>query len=193
MGFPVPYSRFTRWSHALVAATISFQLLISLIMDHPHRDKPMTIDGGRYFGWHEWVGLAALAILACAWIYRLINWKQESQGRLFPWLASTGRSSLIRDAGQFLLLRWTNIPQDGALVGTIHGLGLLIASTMAITGGVIYVLLGPQDTLTPAVNSLGDLHSFLSTFMWIYLCGHALMALWHQYMGHGSFARVFKR
>jgi cytochrome b561 len=188
----VPYSRFIRWSHALVAAAIIFQLAISLVMDHPHRNKPMTIDGGLYFRWHEWIGLAALAILACAWIYRLKTWRRESQGRLFPWTSAPGRSSLVSDARQFLLLRWTTIPQDGALVGTVHGLGLLIASAMAISGGAIYAALGPQDTLTPAAASLGDLHSLLSTFMWVYLCGHALMASWHQFMGHGSFARIFK-
>ena len=192
MGSPMRYRRFTRLSHTLTAVAITFELVISLIMDHPQTNKPMTIDGGLYFRWHEWVGLAALAILACWWIYSLINWKRESQGRLFPWVASPGRLSLVRETGQFLLLRWTNIPEDGALVGTIHGLGLLIASAMVITGGVLYVALGPQDTVTSPVNSLMNLHSFLSTFMWVYLCGHAFMALWHQYMGHGSLARVFK-
>lgn len=186
------YTRFIRLSHALTAVAITFQLVISLIMDHPHRNKPMTIDGGLYYRWHEWVGLAALAILACGWIYRLINWKRESQGRLFPWVASPGRLSLVRETGRLLLLRWTTIPEDGALVGTIHGLGVLIASAMVITGSVLYVALGPQDTVTPSVNNLMDLHSFLSIFMWVYLCGHALMALWHQYMGHGSLARIFK-
>jgi hypothetical protein len=138
------------------------------------------------------VGLAALAILACGFIYRLIRWKLESQGRFFPWIASPGRLSLVRETGQFLRLRWTNIPEDGALVGLIHGLGLSIAAAMVITGGSVYVALGSQDTVTPLVNSLMNLHSFLATFMWIYLCGHVLMALWHQYMGHGSFARIFK-
>lgn len=186
------YSRFIRLLHTLTAITITFQMVISLIMDHPHTNRPMSADGGLYFRWHEWVGLAALAILACGWIYRFINWKRESQGRLFPWLGSAGRQSLAREVGQFILLRWTGIPQDGALTGTVHGLGLLIAAAMALTGGVLYIVLGPQDTVTPVVRSLMEVHSFLATFMWIYLCGHALMALWHQYMGHGSFARIFR-
>ena len=48
------YNRFTRWTHALAAITIVFQMAISLIMDHPHTKKPMTVDGGLYFQWHEW-------------------------------------------------------------------------------------------------------------------------------------------
>jgi cytochrome b561 len=188
----MPYSRFIRWSHALAAITIVFQMAISLIMDHPHAKKPMTPDGGFYFQWHEWVGLAALAVLACGVIYRVINWKRQSQGRLFPWLSATGRQDLYREVPQFLLLRWTKLPIDGALSGTLHGLGLLIAAAMALTGGILYIGLGPQNSVTPGVHNLMDLHSFLATFMWIYLCGHAFMAVWHQYAGHGSFARIFK-
>jgi len=186
------YSRLIRLLHALTAIAITLQMVISLVMDHPHTNRPMTSDGGWYFLWHEWMGLAALAILAGGWIYRAINWKRESQGRLFPWLGSPGRLSLIRETMAFLRLRWTGIPQDGALTGTVHGLGILIAAVMALTGGVLYVALGPQNTVTPAVRNLMQVHSFLATFMWIYLCGHALMAVWHQYMGHGSLARIFK-
>jgi cytochrome b561 len=186
------YSKVIRWLHAVVAVTITFLLAISLVMDHPHAKKPMTADGGLYFRWHEWIGLLALAALAFGWIYRITRWKRESQGRFFPWIAASGRQSLFGETRQFLMLRWTQIPQDGALAGTLHGLGLLLASAMVLTGGAIYIALWPDDKVTPAAHSLMDLHSFLSTFMWIYLCGHALMALWHQYMGHGSLARIFK-
>jgi cytochrome b561 len=188
----VRYSRPIRLAHGLVAAATVFQLGISLIMDHPHTKRPMTADGGLYYTWHQWVGLAALAVLAFAWVYRLLTWKRENQGRIFPWVTAAGRAVLAREAGQFLLLRWTTIPDDGALAGTVHGLGILIASAMALTGGAIYVALGPQNAVTPTAHTIMDLHSFLSTFMWIYLCGHAVMALWHQYAGHRSFARIFK-
>ncbi len=136
------YSRIIRALHALTALTITFQMVISLVMDHPRTSRPMSATGGLFFRWHEWVGLAALAILVCGWAYRLISWKRESQGRLFPWLGSPGRQALFQDLKQFLLLRWTSIPEDGALAGTVHGLGLLIAAAMVVTGGVIYFLLG---------------------------------------------------
>jgi cytochrome b561 len=192
MESPAPYSRFIRLTHILVAIAIVFQLGISLVMDHPHAKKPMTVDGGLYYSWHQWVGLATLAILVCAWTYRVITWKRESQGRIFPWVTASGRTALIAETKQFLLLRLTTIPEDGALSGTIHGLGLLIALSMALTGGAIYLALGANNAVTPAAQSIMDLHSFLSTFMWIYLCAHAVMALWHQYLGHHSFARIFR-
>lgn len=185
------YSPVIRLLHALVALSITFQLVISLVMDHPRASRPMSADGGLYFLWHEWAGLVALAVLLLGWIYRLIRWKRESQGRLFPWAIPAGRRSLLDEARQFLLLRWTRIPEDGALSGTVHGLGLLIASAMALTGVLLYIELGPRNAVTPGVRTMMQLHSFLATFMWIYLCGHALMALWHQYMGHGALKRVF--
>lgn len=185
------YSPVIRLLHALVALSITFQLVISLVMDHPRASRPMSADGGLYFLWHEWAGLAALAVLLLGWIYRLIRWKRESQGRLLPWAIPAGRRSLLDEARQFLLLRWTRIPEDGALSGTVHGLGLLIASAMALTGVLLYIELGPRNAVTPGVRTMMQLHSFLATFMWIYLCGHALMALWHQYMGHGALKRVF--
>ena len=186
------YSRIIRALHALTALTITFQMVISLVMDHPRTSRPMSATGGLFFRWHEWLGLAALAILVCGWAYRLSSWKRESQGRLFPWLSSPGRQALFQDLKQFLLLRWTSIPEDGALAGTVHGLGLLIAAAMVLTGGVIYFLLGPQDTVTPTVRSVMEVHSFLATFMWIYLCSHAFMGVWHQYMGHGNLGRMFR-
>ena len=81
-------------------------MVISLVMDHPHINRPMTSNGGLYYRWHEWVGLAALAILACGWVYRLINWKRESQGRLFPWMGSPGRLSLDRKWGRVITLTY---------------------------------------------------------------------------------------
>jgi cytochrome b561 len=36
-----------------------------------------------------------------------------------------------------------------------------------------------------------DVHSFLSNFMWAYLVGHAILALWHQLAGHRTLARMF--
>jgi cytochrome b561 len=188
----VHYSRTIRFMHALIAAAIVFQMAISLIMDHPRTKRPMTADGGMYYTWHEWVGLTALAILVCGWVYRVVTWKRESQGRIFPWVDAAGRSTLMRESKEFLLLRWTRIPEDGALAGTMHGLGLLIASAMALTGGAIYFTLGPNHKVTPTAHSIMDLHSFLSNFMWVYLCGHALMALWHEAIGHRNIVKMFR-
>ncbi len=185
------FSRPIRALHALTALLIVTQLLISLVMDHPHRSRPMRPSGALYFEWHTWVGLAALAVLALGVLYRVVRWRSELQARMFPWVARGGRSALAAEIRDFLSLRWTRVPEEGALAGTVQGLGLLIALAMAFTGGALYILLGPDNTVTGSSDKLGDVHSFLSNFMWAYLWGHTLMALWHEYMGHRSVRNMF--
>lgn len=190
---PAPtYSPTTRLLHALIAATVTIQLVSSLVMDHPRTARPMTQAGGWLFRAHEWIGLAALGVLVVSWAYRVLSWKRQSQGRLFPWITRQGLFALVQEALAFLRLKWTRIPEDGALVGMVHGAGLVVASLMALTGGALYVLLGPADTVTPTVRAVMEVHSTIATLMWIYFYGHAAMALWHQYMGHGTLARMFR-
>jgi cytochrome b561 len=62
---------------------------------------------------------------------------------------------------------------------------------MAFTGVAIFVGLWPADKVTPSVHSIMEVHSTLATIMWIYLYGHALMAIWHQFIGHGSLVTMF--
>lgn len=191
MQAPIRYSRAIRILHAAVAAGITFQLLISLVMDHPHATRPMSGAGETYFHYHEWAGLLTAGILLCGWIYRLLNWRRESQGSLYPWVSAKGCRALASDLKAFLLFRWTQIPQGSTLAGTVHGLGLLIASAMAITGVAIFIGLWPTDKVTSGVQNLMEVHSTLATFMWIYLYGHGLMVFWHQFIGHGALATMF--
>ena len=184
------YSGAIRALHALLAIAIVAQMTLTLVMDHPRTKRPMTPDGAYWFGWHEWVGIAAFAILFAGWAYRLGHWSRDG-GRLFPWVSSAGRAALARELGAFLTLRWKSIPPEGALPGTVHGLGMLMASFFALTGVTLYLLLQPANTVTPLVRQLMDVHQFLGPAMWTFLAGHALMAIWHQFTGADSLARMF--
>lgn len=191
VSLPTRHSRAIRILHAATAAAIIFQLLISLVMDHPRATRPMSAIGHFYFQCHEWGGLLTAGVLLLGWIYRLWNWRRESQGSLYPWTSADGCRAVALELKTLLLLRWTRIPQSGALAGAAHGLGLLVASAMAVTGVAIFIGLGSADQVTPGVHNLMDVHSTLATFMWIYLYGHALMALWHQFLGHRVFGEMF--
>ena len=186
------YSPAIRVMHALIAAAITAQLVFTLVMEHPSkRGRPMSPEGAYWFSWHEWVGLFAFTVLAANWIYRVAVWKRQSQGRLFPWITASGRANLARELREFALLRWKDMPVDGALAGTIHGLGLLLATEFASTGALLFILLWPANAVTPFASSVMEVHQFLGPAMWTYLVGHGLMALWHQYAGHHSLRRMF--
>ncbi len=185
------YSRTIRILHALLALTITFQLIVSFVMEHPSTKRPMSPAGAFWFEWHEGVGLAATAVLLASWIYRLVNFKREGQGTLFPWVNAAGQKDLAAEIRLFLTLKWQSLADTGPLAGTIHGLGLLIATAMTATGCIVYIGLWPDDAVTPAVHNMMEVHSALATLMWIYLYGHVLMALWHQFVGHGSLGKMF--
>lgn len=185
------YSRTTRILHSLIALTVTFQLIVSLVMEHPENKRPMSQAGAFWFEWHEWVGLAAMAVLLASWIYRLANFKREGQGMLFPWMNAAGRKSLMTELRMFLTLKWKALADTGPLAGTIHGLGLLIATAMAVTGSILYIGLWPDDAVPPNVHNMMEVHSTLATVMWIYLYGHVIIALWHQFVGHASIAKMF--
>ncbi|HEV7394347.1 MAG TPA: cytochrome b/b6 domain-containing protein [Burkholderiales bacterium] len=185
------YSRPVRLLHALLALSITIQLVSSLVMGHPNPSRPMTPNGAFYFHWHEWLGLAALAVLIVGWIYRVTRWRRESQARLFPWVTRQGLRDLAREMKSFLTLRWNRIPDYGALAGTVHGAGLLLATAMALTGGAIYLALGPHDAITAQAEAIMNVHQSMAVFMWMYLCGHSLMALWRQYAAWAKFGRIF--
>ena len=74
------YSRTIRILHSLIALTITFQLIVSLVMEHPEADRPMSQAGPFWFEWHEWVGLAAMAVLLASWIYRLAKFQTRGTG-----------------------------------------------------------------------------------------------------------------
>lgn len=185
------YSRFTRFLHALIAVLMILQLSVSLVMEHPHARRAMEPVGLWFFRWHEYMGITLLVLLAVSWLYRFATWRREAQGDAFPWLHASGRAALASELKAFARLRWNALPEHGALAGTVQGAGLLLGSALAVTGLRLYLLLGPDDSVTQAVESLGDIHSALGNIMWAYLGGHACMALWHQYTGHGTMVGMF--
>lgn len=190
MNSPFRYPRAVRAMHALIALAIVTQMLLTLVMQHPSTKRAMTPQGAFYFQWHEWVGLAAFTVLAANWIYRVARWKQAGR-RLFPWSMRAGRSELGRELGLFARLRWRSIPLESALAGTVHGLGILLASEFVLTGSVLYILLWPANQVTPLASKVMEVHQFLGPAMWAYLAGHGAMAVWHQFAGDGSISRMF--
>jgi cytochrome b561 len=188
---PFRYNRSLRFMHALIALAIVVQMVLTLFMEHPSARRAMSPTGALYFQGHEWVGLSAVTVLAINWIYRLSKWKREGQRRLFPWITRDGLVKLGGELRDFLRLKWSAIPVDGALAGTIHGLGLLLASEFAVTGALLYILLWPANVVTPLAKQLMEVHQFMGPAMWTYLAGHGAMGVWHQFSGDGSLARMF--
>jgi cytochrome b561 len=96
---------------------------------------------------------------------------------------------VIRDAIaqlRSILQRDPLAESDGAFASAVHGLGLLTLTGMAATGTLYFVMTG---------SSIGHLalglHKTMANLMWIYLFGHAGIAVLHHLLGHDILRRMF--
>lgn len=182
----------TRWLHALVAASLSIQLIVSLFMAHPdHLDKANVFEKLAWEG-HEWVGLFAAAALLLHWIWLFMSNSDVKFRNLFPW-SSTGMKQISNEVIYLLKNRkFPPLAEHGGLSGFIHGLGILIATFMAASGVALYLVM--DFTASGLDNSLYEqiafFHSLASNLMWTYLIGHLMASVWHEYFGEKILAGI---
>jgi cytochrome b561 len=180
-------SHVTRILHLLLLLVVIHQLGSSQIME---RTFPGDEPGLPYVS-HEWVGIAGLGVLTCFWIWTLLRDRSETSFvRLVPWFSSAGRAAVVEDVvSPFRALLSGKTPsfELEALASAVHGLGLALASFLALTGAAWYfVFVGTSNART-----VMGLHSLAGNVMWAYLIGHALMGIAHQMLGDDVFSRMF--
>ena len=84
------------------------------------------------------------------------------------------------------------VGNDSGLAGFIHGFGFLIASVMAASGFALYLVMDFGDGAgSDSFEQYAEIHEVVATFMWIYLAGHVLAAVWHEYRGQRLIAGMF--
>ena len=158
-------SHVTRFLHLLLLVMVLHQVIGSQFMERPFPgDEPAWP-----FLLHEWVGIAAFGVLAAFWAWTLLRDRRETPlCRLLPWFSIAGWRAVLVDAlrttGRVFGVEPAELEADGALASAVHGLGLLVASAMALTGGAYFVLFAgtPEGKLVlglhkAAANSNVDL------------------------------------
>jgi cytochrome b561 len=179
----------TRWLHLGMAVTITFQLLVSLIMAAPDEEKASAA-ARMAFELHEIGGILALLVVLAHWAWTLSSRSNGGLAHLFPyrgaaWLAVKSDLTGLR-AGQ--------LPEGGArggLPGLIHGLGFLAATAMALSGGVLLAVLPESGSPSDAAEGVMELHEAMATFVWVYWGAHIAMGLLHHWRGHGNLKAMF--
>ena len=187
---PFAYDRATRWLHLGLALTVTYQLFISLIMDHPRPDRPLTGTAALIFETHEWVGVTAFAIVVAHVIWSFIGPAAVRWTGMIPWRPAQWRV-LSNDLREMVRLRLPLREEHDGLAALTHGLGLLAVLAIA-SSGFIYFLFAPEGGGRPPsfVRTAMGFHEFMSTFVWIYWGGHVGMAVLHRLMGHRVFERI---
>lgn len=185
------YDRFTRLLHVFLAAGIVAQLLVSEWMHHPRPEKP----GNFLYDVHQYLGLTLLSLLILHWLWSFVRSGVVPLAQVFPWFSRDRRSALWADirlyARHMLKLKLPDASVPSPLAGAIQGVGLVVASIMALTGTLIYFNVGDNWSFAPWLDFVKEIHEFLGPVMWGYLAVHAGAAVVHQLFGHRLITDMF--
>lgn len=177
-------SHATRILHLLLLLSVVNQLVSSQFMSRPFPgEAPSTL-----YAMHEYIGMASFGFVLLFWLWTLVRRGETKIGRLFPWFSPRAIAAVLRDAldqARGLLNRDFAAHSDGAFASAVHGLGLLTLTGMAATGTVFFLVSGPIGGFAL------DLHQTIANLMWIYLFGHAGIAVLHHLLGHDILRRMF--
>jgi cytochrome b561 len=190
----VGYDRPTRWLHTGLALAIPLQLLTELFMRRPKLGHVRTGSEILFFEVHEWVGLAACAIVVLHILWSALGTAKGGFARLFPYLSADGRRAIIdeiREIPGWLSGKLHETAEESAIAGTVHGLGLLLVLGMASTGTVIFF--GMEELtghMSPFVHALAEIHGTGGNLVWAYLIGHVGMVALHRIKGHNLLPRI---
>lgn len=173
---PSKHSRVTRLLHMALALLVIGQLTSSQLMETVKKGEENP-----YFEYHEYAGVTAFVIVWSFWFYIMMRREGTSLATLFPWFSSEGRLALRESARkhwaamkQFQL---TDHDPNDALPSAIHGLGMMLMAWMATTGAIFFIAIKMGESKSVWAKAVKELHEEFGTFVWIYLIGHAGIAL----------------
>jgi cytochrome b561 len=190
-GRDTKHSIATKLIHGGFAIAIVANLALSLIMVGPRRGNA----GDFLFEIHEKIGITALVLAFAFWLVLMFRRTGTPFSSLFPWFSGNRIIAFWQDLKAHLMaVKKLKVPpydENGAFASGIHGLGLLLMSAMAVSGGIYFVAeyLGTLDS--PVVGLAMDAHHLLANLTWVYLIGHAGLALVHHYLDNMSIAEMW--
>lgn len=184
------HSRATRIVHLGLAGAVIVQLLSSLVMSSPKPGQPDDL----FFEAHEYAGLAALGFSLAFWAVVLMRRYGTETASLLPWFSASDRRAVWQDVGNHAshLRRGEMAPYDqtSPMASAIHGLGLLLMTFMAMLGAIWFAL--QLAGTTGALGELAiDVHKLFGNVAWVYLIGHALLAVLHHVRGEASLGEMW--
>lgn len=177
------YGRPTRLVHGVLALAVITQLISSAIMDADE-------GGDAIFEVHEISGLTATAMVTVFWLTVLFRRRGTPLGQMVPWFSAARlrllRADVMAHVRTAPKLRFParDAASNDAFASAVHGLGLLLITTMAASG-FLYYLVGDGDPDAGGLVAVAIfVHTLLANLAWAYLIGHAAMAFLHAYLGH---------
>ncbi len=187
------HEKSSRTLHLLLMLTVTFQLLSEQFMQAPKPGEQISQIAALFFSLHQAAGIVVL-IIATTYLITVVD-REESKLRLFPWLDSGLRKNLIAEAIRDIPRWFRGVipPPDQAhlIAGTVHGIGLMLATGLGVTGSIIYLGIENDGSMSKPLHAIKEFHEILGTVMWIFVSGHLFMAILHQIKGHRTLQGMF--
>jgi len=187
------HDRTVRILHLGIVISVLLQMLGETLIGFPEPGHARRAIQALYLGVHEGVGSLAL-IFVCVYLIVALD-EATSRERLFPWFDEGGRNALRleirRDSPGWLRGKLLPPVEKNAIAGTVHGLGICLALLLGLTGSMLFLGIGPRGDMTPGIKVIWKCHSLMATMIWVFVAGHAGMALMHELKGHGILREMF--
>ncbi|MDQ6951809.1 MAG: cytochrome b/b6 domain-containing protein [Mariprofundales bacterium] len=190
------YNNLTKVLHLLVVLLMIVQLTLAMNMEPPQPGEVREAWQLMFYSGHRFIGLGILFLIVVHLLHTLRDAGDESAWHvLFPWLRDSGRRQLLKELKMVPSWLKHGPPRQDvgiALPGAIHGAGLLLLLLMGLTGACIFFGMAADGKVSANIDAIMDFHGdILATLLWAFLVGHAGMAFWHEWLGHGAKSRIF--
>ena len=189
------YDRLTRWLHAGIALAVVTQLVSSQLMEVPQPGRLLNGTESRFFAIHQWSGMCVLSLLVFHWLWHLAGHVPFGWGHFYPWFSRVRLRKVL--SAVKTLPPWIRgqLPAGGeetaSLAGAVHGLGLLAATVMALTGATIFFGMAADGSMSGFVEVVKEIHGFMANFIWAYFVGHVGMAVLHHWRDEPLITKMF--
>ena len=188
------YDRPTRVLHAALAVGVVVQLALSSVMHVPAGRGLGVFDWHRAaFEMHAKVGLALATVCALHWLWVCLPVSRPGFAWLFPWFTRGRRQLLRRELSDLMFLRTPAPESDSPLIGSVHGLGLMVITTSA-AGGIVNYLGYFRGVPIPrwVLHEVALVHISMGYLMWVFVTAHVGMALRHGLSGDQAPLGIFR-
>jgi cytochrome b561 len=171
------HTALTRLIHGALAILVIVQLTSSqfMVVEEPGK----AANGG--FVVHQYAGLAAFLLVLGFWAAASLRRRGTELGRLFPWFSRARIAAVTKDTwdhlASILKLRVPPYAPEAPLAAAIHGLGLIIITLMAASGGLYYFVNAGDPDGGGLVALAMTVHCTAANLAWAYLIAHASIAV----------------
>lgn len=142
--------------------------MLSLMMEAPRPGVPIGGVGDFFFQFHRIGGLAVLILLIAHWLWQLSGRASNGMRSLYPWLLPRRQSAHFSAHHPISIGR----KRLRFLAGTLQGLGLLVATVMAVTGLMMFFGMAGDGSMSAALTTVREVHAIAGIFLWIYFGLH---------------------